>query len=196
MRKALPIILVLVAIVMIGGCSYNGMNRARLEVDNKWADLQSAYQRRADLIPNLVATVKGAAKFEQETYTGVALARAGQLKQAVNVSADQLDDAKIAEIQQANAQAGTAMRSAINIAVEAYPDLKATANFSGLQNQLEGTENRINVSRNDYNGEVKNYNAKVTSFPGNLMAGIFGFKQRKMFDAAPGSENAPKVDFQ
>lgn len=195
MRKALPIIIILVLLVLIGGCSYNSMNTARLQVDNTWAQVQSAYQRRADLIPNLVATVKGAADFEKSTYVQVAQARAGQLRNLTNVPADQLTPQRLQDIQNANAQAGQAMRTAINVAIEAYPQLRATQNFTDLQTQLEGTENRINVSRNGFNDAVMQYNRKVTNFPGNLMAGIFGFRQRPMFQAEPGAQNAPKVQF-
>jgi LemA protein len=171
------------------------MNASRLNVDNAWAQVQSAYQRRADLIPNLVATVRGAADFEKNTYVQVAQARAGQLRDLTNVPADQLTEARLQEIQNANAQAGQAMRTAINIAVEAYPNLKATQNFTDLQTQLEGTENRINVSRNSFNDAATNYNRKVTSFPNNLLAGMFGFKARPLFQADPGAQNAPKVQF-
>jgi LemA protein len=195
MRKALPIIAVVVALVLIGGCSYNGMNSARLEVDKTWAGVQSAYQRRADLIPNLVATVKGAADFEKSTYVQVAQARAGQLVNSTKVASDQLTPEKLAEIQKANTEAQQAMRMAINVAIERYPDLKATANFASLQDQLEGTENRINVSRNGFNDAVQAYNRKVTNFPGNIMAGLFGFKQRAMFEADADAKHAPKVQF-
>ena len=195
MKKALPIILVIVVLVGIGGCSYNGMNTSRLQVDNAWAQVQSAYQRRADLIPNLVATVRGAADFEKSTYIQVAQARAGQLRNLTNVPADSLTPARMQEIQQANVASGQAIRSAINIAVEAYPQLRATQNFTDLQNQLEGTENRINTSRNGFNDAVQVYNQKVTNFPNNIMAGIFGFKARPMFQADPGAQNAPKVQF-
>lgn len=195
MKTLLPILLILLALVGIGGCSYNGMNGKRLEVDKAWAQVQSAYQRRADLIPNLVSTVKGAADFEKNTYIQVAQARSGQLNQLTNVPADQVTADRLAQIQQANAQAGQAMRTAINIAVEAYPQLRATQNFSDLQNQLEGTENRINTSRNGFNEAVQAYNLKVTNFPGNLLAGMFGFKARPMFQADAGAQNAPKVQF-
>lgn len=195
MKKALPIIIILVALVLIGGCSYNGMNSSRIDVDNKWAEVQSSYQRRADLIPNLVATVKGAADFEKNTYVQTAQARAGDLSRLTKVPASELTPEQLQQIQKANADAGQAMRMAINVAVEAYPQLRATQNFSDLQTQLEGTENRINVSRNGFNEEVRNYNKKVTNFPGNLLAGLFGFKARPMFQADPGSQNAPKVQF-
>ncbi|MEO6832330.1 MAG: LemA family protein [Chitinophagaceae bacterium] len=195
MKKVLPILVVILALVGMGGCSYNGMNSKRLEVDKTWAQVQSAYQRRADLIPNLVSTVKGAADFEKSTYVQVAEARAGQLNKLAQVPADQLTTDKMAQIQQANAQAGQAMRTAINIAVEAYPQLRATQNFTDLQTQLEGTENRINTSRNNFNDAVQAYNLKVTNFPNNLISGMFGFKARPMFQADPGSQNAPKVQF-
>ena len=195
MKKALPIILVIVVLIGIGGCSYNGMNTSRLQVDNAWAQVQSAYQRRADLIPNLVATVRGAADFEKSTYIQVAQARAGQLRNLTNVPADSLTPARMQEIKQANAASGQAIRSAINIAVEAYPQLRATQNFTDLQTQLEGTENRINTSRNGFNDAVQMYNQKVTNFPNNVMAGLFGFKARAMFQADPNAQNAPKVQF-
>lgn len=195
MRKALPILIILAVIVGIGGCGYNGMNTSRLQVDNAWAQVQSAYQRRADLIPNLVATVKGAADFEKNTYIQVAQARAGQLRNLTNVPSDQLTPARMQEIQNASNQAGQAMRTAINVAIEAYPQLRATQNFTDLQTQLEGTENRINVSRNGFNDAVLQYNQKVSNFPNNLLAGIFGFKQRPMFQADAGAQNAPKVQF-
>jgi LemA protein len=195
MKSLVPIIVVLLLIVGIGGCSYNGMNTARIDVSTKWGAVQSAYQRRADLIPNLVATVKGAADFEKNTYVQTAQARAGQLAAATKVSPDDLTPEKLAAIQKANSEAQSAMRMAINVAVESYPDLKATANFSDLQNQLEGTENRINVARNEYNDAVKDYNKKVTNFPGNLLAGVFGMKEKPMFEAEPGADKAPKVQF-
>ncbi len=195
MKTVLPIIIVVVLLALIGGCSYNGMNSARIDVDKSWAEVQSAYQRRADLIPNLVATVKGAADFEKSTYVQVAQARAGQLSQLTNVKADQLTPERMAQIQQASAEAGQAMRTAINVAIEAYPNLRATQNFSDLQSQLEGTENRINVSRNNFNESVMNYNRKVTSFPGNIMAKLFGFKEKDMFKSDAGADKAPKVSF-
>jgi len=195
MKKALPIIIILIVLVLVGGGCYNGMNGAKVEVDKTWAGVQSAYQRRADLIPNLVSTVKGAADFEKSTYIQVAMARTGQLKSLTNVPADSLTPARMQQIQQANAESGQAIRSAINIAVESYPQLKASQNFTDLQTQLEGTENRINTSRNAFNDAVQAYNLKVTNFPNNLIAGMFGFKARPMFQADAGAQNAPKVQF-
>ena len=186
----------IVLILFVWGCGgYNGLVKQDDAVKNKWNDVQSSYQRRADLIPNLVATVKGAAEFEKETYTQVALARAGQLKQAVNVPVDSLNTQRMQQIQRASKDAMDAARMAINVAVERYPDLKATGNFSNLQTQLEGTENRINVARNDFNGSVNTYNTKVRSFPTNIFARIMGFKPRSGFAAEAGSEKAPEVKF-
>jgi len=195
MKRSYIIIGVLVLLVItLGGC-YNGMNGSRLNVDQAWADVQSSYQRRADLIPNLVATVKGAADFEKSTYVAVAQARAGALKNLANTSASNLTPDKLAEIQKASAEAQVAARNVINFAFEQYPQLKANQNFLDLQTQLEGTENRIKVSRDNYNSAVKDYNLKITNFPANLIAGIFGFKARVMFQADQGAQNAPKVQF-
>ena len=196
--KNLTLLVVLGIILILGvwGCGgYNSLVKQDETVKNKWNDVQSTYQRRADLIPNLVATVKGAAEFEKETYTQVALARAGQLKQAVNVPVDSLTPQKMQQIQQASKEALDATRMAINIAVERYPDLKATANFTSLQTQLEGTENRISVARNDFNGAVNTYNTKVRSFPTNIFASIMGFKRKEGFAAEQGAEKAPEVKF-
>ena len=199
MRRKSPVLWIVLALLVIfifWGCSgYNGLVQQDETVKQSWGNLQSDYQRRADLIPNLVATVKGAAEFEKETYTQVALARAGQLKQASNVPVDSLTPQKMQQIQQASTEAMNAARMAINIAVERYPDLKATGNFSDLQTQLEGTENRINTSRKDYNTAVRDYNVRVRRFPTNIFAGIFGFGKRQEFQAQPGAETAPKVQF-
>jgi LemA protein len=196
--KNLTLLVILGIILILGvwGCGgYNSLVKQDETVKNKWNDVQSTYQRRADLIPNLVATVKGAAEFEKETYTQVALARAGQLKQAVNVPVDSLTPQKMQQIQQASREALDAARLAINVAVERYPDLKATANFTDLQRQLEGTENRITVARNDFNGAVNTYNTKVRSFPTNIFASIMGFKRKDGFAAEQGAEKAPEVKF-
>jgi LemA protein len=186
---------VLLVIILMGGCSYNGMNAARIDVNKKWATVQSAYQRRADLIPNLVATVKGAADFEKSTYVQVAMARSRTLNSLTQGGAETLTPDKMAQIQKTSNEAQTAARMAINIAVEQYPQLKANQNFQQLQDELAGTENRINVSRNYFNESVGNYNIKVTSFPGNIMAKMFGFREQAMFQSDPGAQNAPKVQF-
>jgi LemA protein len=196
--RNLTLIIIIAAIVLLGGCGcgqYNTLVQQDEVVKNAWNKVQSDYQRRADLIPNLVSTVKGAAQFEKETYTQVALARAGQLRQAINVPVDSLSQQKMQQIQQASTEALNAARTAINIAVERYPDLKATSNFSDLQAQLEGTENRIKVARNDFNNAIQTYNTKVRSFPTNIFAGIMGFKARSGFAADAGADRAPQVQF-
>src|SRR6266542_4686282 len=181
-RTSLVLLIVLGIVVMLffWGCGqYNGLVNQDENVKTAWGKVQSDYQRRADLIPNLVATVKGAANFEKETYTQVALARSGQLKQAVNVPVDSLNPQKMQQIQQAGNEALNAARAAINIVVERYPDLKATQNFANLQEEIAGTENRIKVSRNDYNDAIKSYNITIRSFPVNMVAGMMGFKVRQ-----------------
>lgn len=192
----LVVILAILAILGFSGCGrYNSMVDSRNEVKNAWAKLQSDYQRRADLIPNLVGTVKGAADFEKSTYVQVAEARSGALKKATNVSADQLTPEKMAEIQKASAEAQNAARLAINVAIEAYPQLKANQNFLDLQSQLEGTENRIKFSRDEFNAKVKEYSNLIEKFPGNIFAKLFGFGPKAMFEGEAGADKAPKVEF-
>lgn len=189
-------LLVIGAIVLIlfawscGG--YNGLVKKDEVVKNKWNDVQSAYQRRSDLVPNLVNTVKGAANFEQTTLTQVVEARAKAT--SVNVNANDLTDDKIAQFQKAQGELSGAL-SRLLVTVEQYPQLKATQNFQDLQEQLERTENRINTSRNDFNSAVNDYNTKVRSFPMNLFSGMFGFHVRQGFTADQGAEKAPKVNF-
>lgn len=199
MKKGLIALIVIGAIVLIGGCQACNLQKSLVGLDEgvnkEWAGVQSAYQRRADLIPNLVATVKGAADFEKETYVQVAQARAGALKQAANLDVDNITPEKLAELQRASTAAQQSARMMINVMVERYPDLKANQNFLGLQNQLEGTENRINTSRNRYNEAVQHYNIKVRTFPNNLLAGMLNFHKRVMFEADAGAEKAPSVEF-
>jgi len=161
-------------------------------VKTKWNQVETQYQRRSDLIPNLVSTVKGAAKFEQSTLTAVVEARAKATQ--VKVSADDLSPEKLEKFQAAQGQISQALGK-LMVLTENYPELKATQQFSDLSVQLEGTENRIAVSRKDFNDAVQEYNVKVRSFPNNLTAGMFGFKQRAGFKADAGAENAPKVQF-
>jgi LemA protein len=186
---------IILFVVVLGGCSYNGMNASRIDVNTKWAAVQTQYQRRADLIPNLVATVKGAADFEKSTFVQVAMARAGNLRQLTNTTADSLTPEKMSQIQQASNDARNAARMAITVAVERYPELKANQNFLQLQDQLEGTENRITVARTAFNNAVASYNLNVTSFPKNIMAAMFGFKEKAPFQADQAAQNAPKVSF-
>jgi LemA protein len=203
MRKGMPILLIVLGLLLVGGCMSCNMQKTLVAQDEdvkaKWAEVQNQYQRRADLIPNLVATVKGAANFEKETYIGVAAERAGRaasnLRNATNVPADQLDAARVQQIQQAGAEAQSAARNLINIAVEAYPQLRATQNFSDLQVQLEGTENRVTTARNYYNQSVQGYNTTVRTFPNNIFAGMLGFQQRSTFTADAAAQRAPQVQF-
>lgn len=193
--RYLVLIVIGVFILILGGCGCNGYNNmVNLDEDvkAKWANVQSDYQRRADLIPNLVNTVKGAANFEQETLTKVVEARAKAT--SVNINAGDLTPEKIAQFQQAQGELSGAL-SRLLVTVERYPELKANQNFQDLQKQLEGTENRIKVSRNDFNTAVQGYNSTVRRFPNNLFAGMFGFRMRDGFKADPGAERAPEVKF-
>ncbi|RYD51675.1 MAG: LemA family protein [Sphingobacteriales bacterium] len=203
MRKISPVILILLGILLVGGCYSCNVQKGLVAQDEdvkaKWAEVQNQYQRRADLIPNLVATVKGAAKFESETYVGVAAARAGQagaaLKNIASKPVGDIEQSDVDELQKAGAEAQTAARNLINISVEAYPQLRATENFLGLQDQLEGTENRIATSRNAYNGSVQTYNTQVRQFPNNIFANMLGFRARPTFAASAEAQNAPQVQF-
>ena len=193
--RNLVLIVVVLFILILGGCGcsgYNKMVNLDEDVKAKWANVQSDYQRRADLIPNLVNTVKGAANFEQETLTRVVEARAKAT--SVNINAGDLTPEKIAQFQQAQGELSGAL-SRLLVTVEKYPELKANQNFQDLQKQLEGTENRIKVSRNDFNTAVQGYNSTVRRFPNNLFAGMFGFRVRDGFKADPGAERAPEVKF-
>lgn len=193
--RNLVLIIVVFIILILGGCGCNGYNNmVKLDEDvkAKWANVQSDYQRRADLIPNLVNTVKGYANFEQETLTKVIEARAKAT--SVNVNADNLTPENLEKFQQAQGEVSSAL-SRLLVTVERYPDLKANQNFMDLQKQLEGTENRIKVSRNDFNTAVQGYNTTIRRFPNNLFAGMFGFRMKEPFKADPGSERAPEVKF-
>lgn len=193
MKKSVLIVLILVVIAVFAGCnSYNSMVKLDENVKTKWGAVEADYQRRSDLIPNLVSTVKGAAKFEQETLTKVIEARASATQ--IKVSADELTPENIEKYQAAQGQLSQALGRLLMVS-ENYPELKATQQFSELSAQLEGTENRINVSRKDFNTSVQDYNTKVRSFPSNLLAGMFGFKQKGQFKADVGAQNAPKVEF-
>lgn len=185
------IVLILV-LMMIGG--YNRLVSLSQGVDQSWAQVQNVYQRRADLIPNLVATVKGAAEFEKETLSEITKARAsvGQVTVDPNKAPD--DPAKLAEFERAQGSLSSAL-SRLLVVVEKYPDLKSNQNFRELQAQLEGTENRISVERGRFNEQVQSYNTAVKSFPTVLMAGMFGYSPKPYFAAAPEAQDAPKVEF-
>ncbi|SIO04241.1 LemA family protein [Algoriphagus halophilus] len=172
--------------------TYNQFVQTEEQINGQWAEVQTQYQRRADLIPNLVNTVKGYADFEQETLTGVIEARAKAT--SVNVDAGNLTPDKLAEFQQAQDQLSGAL-SRLLVTVERYPDLKANQNFLELQAQLEGTENRIAVARRNFNESVQAYNANLRTFPNNIFAGWYGFEAKGYFEASAGAENAPSVQF-
>jgi len=189
----LLIILGIVLILGIWGCGgYNSLVKQDETVKNTWNNVQSQYQRRTDLIPNLVNTVKGEANFEQSTLTGIVEARAKATQ--VKVDPDNLTPEKIAEFQQAQGQVTSALGRLLAV-VENYPNLRANDGFRALQAELAGTENRINVARNDFNNSVNVYNTKVRSFPTNIFAGIFGFDKKEGFKAEVGAEKAPEVKF-
>lgn len=186
--------IIVVILVIVAGGSYNRLVKLSQGVDASWAQVQNVYQRRADLIPNLVATVSGAANFEKSTLTEITEARAsvGQVK--LDPNAAPTDAAQLAAFDRAQSQLGSAL-SRLLVVVEKYPDLKATTNFRDLQAQLEGTENRITVERRDFNQAVQKYNTAVKSFPEVFYAGALGFSAKPYFAAAPGAETPPKVQF-
>lgn len=193
MSKGLIAVIVVVLILGFVGCGkYNGLVQKDEGVKESWAQVESQYQRRADLIPNLVSTVKGAADFEKSTLTAVIEARSKATQTTIN--AGELTPENIAKFQGAQDQLSSAL-SRLLVTVEQYPQLKANQNFLELQAQLEGTENRIGVARNNFNTVVKEYNQDVRTFPNNIFAGIFGFSQKGYFTAAAGSEKAPSVQF-
>jgi len=195
MNKTLLIILgVLVLIILAAVGSYNGLIGSSQAVDASWAQVQNVYQRRTDLIPNLVQTVQGAANFEKSTIVQVTEARASVGKVNINQNQAPADAAQLAQYQQAQGQLGTAL-SRLLVVAENYPDLKATANFRDLQAQLEGTENRITVERGRFNAAVQAYNTKIKSLPTVFFAGFLGFQQKPYFQSTAGSETAPAVKF-
>ncbi len=194
MKKRNWIILAVVAVVLVGFCisAYNGFVHKEEAVNTAWSNVETQYQRRADLIPNLVNTVKGYAAHESQTLTEVTEARTRAT--SINLSADDLSPEKLAEYQQAQSEVRSALGRLIAVA-ERYPDLKANQNFLELQAQLEGTENRITVARKDFNDAARTYNVAVRRFPSNLVAGMFGFGQKPYFESAEGAATAPQVQF-
>ncbi|MFA6039094.1 MAG: LemA family protein [Candidatus Peribacteraceae bacterium] len=186
--KLRPWIIVLIIVVILGGwlwTGFNGLVAAREGVDASWAQVQTMYQRRADLIPNVVNTVKGSADFEQSTLTAVTNARSAWAAAQAGSQGQQV----------AAAQGLDSAISRLLVTVEAYPQLRSTQAFRDLITELEGTENRVATARRDYNETVRGYNVRVKTFPTNLMAGMFGFTPAEMFEATPGAETAPEVDF-
>ncbi len=187
--------LALIVTFNLTGCgSYNRLVTLEQNVNKKWADVQSVYQRRADLIPNLVNTVAGAANFEKSTLTEVTNARASVGRVQLDPSKAPTDAAQLQAFQQAQGQLGNAL-SRLLVVSENYPQLRATEGFQNLQAQLEGTENRISVERNNFNGAVQEYNTALARFPTNMLNKMFGFKARPFFQSEPGSERAPAVNF-
>jgi LemA protein len=186
-------VLIIVLLAGCGGCSYNGIVGKDQEVKNSWGKVQSSYQRRADLIDNLVSTVKGAADFEKSTLEAVISARSKATQTTINAGENPSPE-NIANMQKAQGELNGALNRLL-VTVEQYPTLKATDAFRDLQTQIEGTENRINTARNDFNNSVEVYNKSVKTFPNNIFAGIFGFHEKGYFAADPGADKAPKVDF-
>lgn len=179
---------------LVGVVSYNHLVSLNQQVNSEWAQVQNVYQRRADLIPNLVETVKGSANFEKSTLEAVTNARASVGKVTIDPSTAPTDPAKLAEYQQAQASLSGAL-SRLLVVSEKYPELKSTQNFRDLQAQLEGTENRISVERGRFNDAVQAYDTSVHSFPSAMFAGTFGFKEKPYFVAADTAQNAPAVHF-
>lgn len=188
------VVLILVGLMLLfGGCStYNGMVNSDEDVDNAWSKVQSAYQRRADLIPNLVSTVKGVANFEKSTLTAVIEARAKA--SSITIDPSSATPEQLAAFQQAQSGISQSLGRLMVIS-EQYPELKANQSFLELQSQLEGTENRIKVARDNYNDAATNFNKKIRRFPASLIAGMSGFQQRSQFQAEQNAQDAPDVKF-
>lgn len=191
-RKILFAVIAIVAMGSFSSCNYNSLVEQQQSVDQAWAEVETQYQRRADLIPNLVSTVKGYAEHESKTLEAVVSARAKAT--SISLSAEGLTEENLAKYQQAQGELSGALKSLLAV-TEAYPNLKANENFRDLQVQLEGTENRIATARTRYTQVVKDYNTSIKKFPTVIYAGWFGFEAKPQFKAAEGAENAPKVEF-
>ena len=196
MKKGTIALIVVVVLILLGGCSagraYNKMVTMEEGINKSWANVETQYQRRADLIPNLVNTVKGYAAHEQETLDQVIEARSRATQ--VTLNAEDITPDRLQQYQQAQGEVSQALGRLMMIA-ENYPDLKANQNFMELQAQLEGTENRISVARKDFNDASMAYNSYIRKFPANIIAGIFGFDTKSYFEAAEGTDRAPEVNF-
>lgn len=194
MKKSTIIILIAVVAMICGwgAGAYNGLVTAEENVNNQWSNVETQYQRRADLIPNLVNTVKGYATHERETLEGVMEARSKATQ--ITIDPSNLTAEKLQEYQQAQGAVASALGRLIAVS-EQYPDLKANQNFLELQAQLEGTENRINVARKNFNDAAQEFNTSIRRFPKSIVAGIFGFERRAYFEAADGADKAPEVQF-
>jgi LemA protein len=192
MKRIVLNIVAFFAVLSLSSCGYNSMVKLDEQVTSQWAQVENVYQRRADLIPNLVNSVKGAANFEKETLTQVIEARAKAT--SVNVDPTKLTPESIAQFQAAQGALSQSLGRLL-ATVEAYPELKANQNFLELQAQLEGSENRITVERQKFNTVTQEYNSTIRTFPNNLTAGMFGFKAKGYFQAEAGANKAPKVEF-
>jgi LemA protein len=191
------IVILLFVVLVVGlffGGTYNRLVRLQQSVDQQWAQVQNVYQRRADLIPNLVNTVQGAANFEKSTLVEITNARASVGRVQLDPNKAPTDAAQLEQFQAAQGQLSNAL-SRLLVVVERYPELRANQNFLSLQAQLEGTENRISVERGNFNSAVQTYNTAVRTFPTNLIAGMFGFTPRPFFTATAGAERPPAVNF-
>ena len=196
MKRGSLVLIVILGLLLIGGCMTCNLQKTLVSTDenvkSKWGEVQNQYQRRADLIPNLVNTVKGAANFEQKTLTDVINARAKAT--SIQVNPDNLTPEKLREFQQAQGELSSAL-GRLMVVTENYPELKANQNFLALQDQLEGTENRITVARKSFNDAVQEYNVSVRTFPNNIFAGMLGFEKKGMFEADANAQKAPSVQF-
>ena len=193
MKRSTIILLVVLGVILIWGVtSYNGLVSAEENVSTAWSNVENQYQRRADLIPNLVNTVKGYAAHEQETLDAVVSARTRATQ--VVVDAEEMTPEKLQQFQKAQGEVGAALGRLLAI-TEAYPDLKANQNFLELQAQLEGTENRISVERRNFNDAARKFNTSIRTFPRNLIAGMCGFEKRPYFEAEESAAKAPEVKF-
>lgn len=191
--KTIILIVVLGVILLLGGCGcskYNGLVQGDQSVKNSWSNVETQYQRRTDLYNSVIKTIEGSANFEKSTLKEVIEARSKATSVTVNID----DEESLAKFQQAQGQLQGAFSRLMAVA-EAYPDLKTTQAFQNFQTQIEGTENRINTSRVDYNAAVNGYNLSVKTFPNNIFAGIFGFKEKAYYKADPGSDKAPDIKF-
>ena len=192
MKLVRLLVLALITVPFFSSCGYNTMVELNEGVDAQWAQVENVYQRRADLIPNLVNTVKGYAAHEQETLEGVIEARSKAT--GINLNTDNMDEASMQQFQQAQEGLSSAL-SRLMVVVERYPDLKANQNFLDLQAQLEGTENRIAVERMRFNEDTRKYNTYISKFPQRIIASIFNFERKPYFEADQGAQKAPEVSF-
>lgn len=192
MKKIFKYLMILMAVLPLTSCNYNSLVDKQQSVEQSWAEVENQYQRRADLIPNLVNTVKGYSTHESETFEKVTLARAKAT--SITIDADNLTEENLAKFQAAQNELSQALKSLLAV-TEAYPDLKANENFMNLQTQLEGTENRITTARMRYTESVKDYNTAIKKFPTMIYAGWFGFDPKPQFKAEEGAQRAPEVKF-